>query len=150
MQNFNITANVMFADIFVMAAVNAFEGAGNFWDKYNEYISTGSNAANVLVHYMESSTKFGNYVKGIGYITGGIQLFTDIYSAATGEMNKERFIDATANAASLFGGGLGAGIAFEYNMYKNAGKFVIKAVKASEKKVINDIMNPHKGWIFQK
>jgi hypothetical protein len=135
-----------------MAAVNAFEGAGNFWDKYNEYISTGSNAANMIANFMDASGKFGSLaknIKGIGKGIGIIQSGKDFYSAVNGTMSTEGFIDAAVNVVSLLGKGYGAGFALMYSQYKNAGKFFIKRVNEGERYLKQKLTNPSTylwGW----
>jgi hypothetical protein len=140
---------VMMADRGIINTVNAFEGIGNFWDKYNEYISSGSNAANTIVNFMDASGKFGNFIKGVGKGIGIIQSGTDIYSAVTGKMTTEGFIDAAVNVVSLLGKGYGAGFALMYSQYKNAGKFFIKGVNEGENYLRKKFTNPNTylwGW----
>jgi RHS repeat-associated protein len=149
MQNFRMTANVIAADFFVMMAVNAVEGGANFWDKYNDYISTGSNAANAIANYMESSLKFGNFIKGVGKGIGTVQLIKDGVSLIDGTITAEGFIDATVNTISLLGGSYGAGFALMYSQYKKAGKFFIKGVNEGERYLKQKLTNPETylwGW----
>ncbi|MDR1199693.1 MAG: hypothetical protein LBK94_11910 [Prevotellaceae bacterium] len=148
MQQFGMVANVMAADFFTMAAVNAFKEGSDFWNKYSEYISTGSNAANAIAGYMDASGKLAQNIKGIGKITSGIQLGKDVYSAVNGTMTPEGFVDAAVNVVSFFGG-YGAGFAFMYSQYKNAGKFIIKMKNEGERYLEQKFKNPATylwGW----
>jgi RHS repeat-associated protein len=149
MQNFGMVANVMAADFFTITAVNAFKEGSDFWNKYSEYISTGSNAANAVANFMDASSKIAKNIKGIGYVIGGIQILQDGISFVNGEMTTEKYIDAAVNVISTFGGGYGAGFGFMYNQYKNAGKFIIKMKNEGERYLEQKLKNPATyiwGW----
>ncbi|MDR1553106.1 MAG: hypothetical protein LBS69_06560, partial [Prevotellaceae bacterium] len=143
---------VMMADRGIITTVNSFEGISDFWDKYNEYISTGSNAANAIANFMDASGKFGNItktIKGIGKGIGYTQLLIDGYSAINGTMTTEGFIDAAVNVISTFGSGYGAGFALMYSQYKKAGKFFINGVNEGERYLRKKFTNPNTyiwGW----
>jgi hypothetical protein len=78
-----------------------------------------------------------------------IQLGKDFYSAVNGTMTTEGFIDAAVNVAALVGKGYGAGFAFMYSQYKNAGKFFIKTKNEGERYLEQKLKNPSTylwGW----
>jgi RHS repeat-associated protein len=151
MQQFGMVANVMAADFFTITAVNAFKEGSDFWNKYSEYISTGSNAANTIANFMDASGKFGNLAKNIKWAGNAISLIQsikDVKSFIDGTMTTGRLIDAAVNVYSWLGGGYGAGFAFMYSQYKNAGDFFIETVNKGETYLRNKFTNPatYLGW----
>jgi hypothetical protein len=150
MQQFGMVANVMAADFFTITAVNAFKEGSDFWNKYSEYISTGSNAANAIANFMDASSKFGNFIKGVSNALGYIQIGKDAYSAfITKTMTTEGFIDATVNVISLLGKGSGAGFALMYTAAKRGTKGLQRMEREFNNYVKRKVFDPGTwgyGW----
>lgn len=71
--------NIKDADLAVMGAIDAINMAGDFWQQYNELISTGSSIGTVVGNFMELSKGFQGMVNTIGVFSTISSVFNDYH-----------------------------------------------------------------------
>ena len=111
--------DIIQADNSTIAAINTMEYAGNFWDKYNGFISDGSSAANILGEYMELSKKYTRVINKLGNATTYINAYFDCNKYLNGQLHGIALADAAVNVISKFGP-YGATISLGYSGIKKS------------------------------
>ena len=95
--------NIKDADLAVMGAIDAINMAGDFWQQYNELISTGSSIGTVVGNFMELSKGFQGMVNTIGVFSTISSVFNDYHLLKNGDLHGVALADAAANIVSVMG-----------------------------------------------
>lgn len=95
--------NIKDADLAVMGAIDAINMAGDFWQQYNELISTESSIGTVVGNFMELSKGFQGMVNTIGVFSTISSVFNDYHLLKNGDLHGVVLADAAANIVSVMG-----------------------------------------------
>lgn len=95
--------NIKDADLTVAGAIDAINMAGDFWQKYNELISTGSGVGTVAGNFMELSKGFQGMVNTVGVFSTISSAFNDYHLLKNGKLHGVALADAAANIVSVMG-----------------------------------------------
>lgn len=95
--------NIKDADLAVMGAIDTINMAGDFWQQYNELISTGSSIGTVVGNFMELSKGFQGMVNTIGVFSTISSVFNDYHLLKNGNLQGVALADAAANIVSVMG-----------------------------------------------
>lgn len=135
--------NIKDADLAVMGAIDAINMAGDFWQKYNELISTGSSIGTVIGNFMELSKGFQGMVNTIGVFSTISNVFNDYHSLKTGKLHGVALAYAAANLVSVMGW-QGATISAGYTTLKAGAKGMVKLEQALQDKA-NELYKRYTG-----
>lgn len=118
----------MIGDMSASIAIKAFHHGEEFWDNYNQFISTGGDATSVIAQFAGVSKGLKAAIGGVSLIPSGIQFLSDGISLINGDMHGEQYADAVFNVVSMFGW-RGAAISLGYHIvvkpaYRGGEKFV--------------------------
>lgn len=91
------------ADMSASIAIKAFRHGEEFWDNYNQFINTGSDAASVITEFAGISKGLKTAIGGIARVPGLLQLASDVNSIRNENMHGEQYADAVFNVISMIG-----------------------------------------------
>lgn len=133
------------ADNTIIATINAFSSAGNFWDNYNSLIGMGNNAATIIGEMMDLSKGFKGSMTALGILMASPQIYNDYRSFQNGTLNGVALSDAIVNIISI-AGVPGAAISLYYNgVAKPGAKAIIKLDQALNDYILNLIIRSNNG-----
>ena len=133
------------ADNTIIATINAFSSAGNFWDNYKSLISMGTDAASLIGNLMGLSKGFKGNMTTLGILMASPQIYNDSKSFLNGTLNGVALSDAIVNIISV-AGIPGAAISLYYNgVAKPGAKAIIKLDQALNDYILNLIIRSNNG-----
>ena len=135
--------NIKDADLAVMGAIDAINMAGDFWQQYNELISTGSSIGTVVGNFMELSKGFQGMVNTIGVFSTISSVFNDYHLLKNGDLHGVALADAAANIVSVMGW-QGAMISTGYTTLKAGARGMGKLEQALQAKA-NELYKRYVG-----
>ena len=135
--------NIKDADLAVMGAIDAINMAGDFWQQYNELISTGSSIGTVVGNFMELSKGFQGMVNTIGVFSTISSVFNDYHLLKNGDLHGVALADAAANIVSVMGW-QGATISTGYTTLKAGARGMGKLEQALQAKA-NELYKRYVG-----
>jgi len=133
------------ADNTIIATINAFSSAGEFWDNYTNLINMGTNTAALISDLMDLSKGFKGSITAIGYVTASYQFINDYKSFQNGTLKGVALNDAIINIISL-AGAPGAAISLYYNAVAKPGaKAIVNLDQALKNYIINAVIQGNSG-----
>jgi hypothetical protein len=117
--------DIMNADNTVIATIASLKGTENFWKKYDNFISSGLDAANIIGNFIDASNGFRGTVNILGSVTSTFNLISDYKKLKNGELQGMVLADAVVNVIS-FAGVPGAAISLNYTAAKAGANYLVK------------------------
>jgi RHS repeat-associated protein len=133
------------ADNSIVATIEGTKEAGDFWDKYGEFINNITNVTQIMSEYLELSKGFKGVVSKFGVLTTVAQMGVDTYSLLNGELKGVKLMDAVVNVASL-AGTPGAAISLTYSGTKKAASTMLKLEYSLRTYIPQLIINANNGY----
>lgn len=134
----SIVNEIINADKTVIATIASLKGIDSFWKKYNNFISSGLDAANIIGTFMDASKGFNGSIKFFGNINGASRLYSDINLFSQNNLQGIALCDAIANVIS-FAGVPGAAISLSYTAAKTGANYLVKLDQFLNKFMYNAI-----------
>ena len=117
--------DIMNADNTVIATIASLKGTENFWKKYDNFISSGLDAANIIGNFMDASKGFIGPIKFLGNLNSALSLHSNIKLFSQNKLQGIALSDAIVNVIS-FAGVPGAAISLNYTAAKAGANYLVK------------------------